>query len=125
MKLALSTAIGSEDISISKTEGHHGNPIFVLESQIEDDAKIRAFFERMSADDLDEIVRTLQSRMDDKCAIYIRLDKQSAFTGAIKFGRNDDIISVRLRVRAYPAKYSVASAIVTEFVDGLKKARVA
>jgi RNA binding exosome subunit len=125
VKLALSTAIESEDISVSKTEGHHGNPIQVLEAHIDDEAAIRRFFERMDSDDLAEIVRTLESRMDDKCAVFIRLDKQSALTGTIKLGRNEDVISMRLRVRAYPSKFSVASAIVTEFIEGLMEDRVA
>lgn len=124
VRLALSTAIGSEDISVSKTEGHHGNPLLVLEAHVDDEAAIRRFFERMNSDDLAEIVRTLDSRMDDKCALYIRLDKQSALIGTIKLGRNDDVISVRLRVRAYPSKFSIASAIVTEFIEGLMRDRV-
>lgn len=125
VKLALSTAIGYEDISVSRTEGHHGNSIHVLEAHVDDEAAIRRFFEKMESDDLAEILRTLESRMDDKCALFIRLDKQSAFTGTTKLGRNDDVISVRLRVRAYPSKFSVASGIVTEFIEGLMKDRAA
>jgi len=123
VKLALSTAVGVEEITVSRTEGHHGNPLFVLESLMEDEERIRRFFERLCSDDLGEIVRTLESRMDDKCALYIRLDKQAAFGGNVRLGRNDDIISVRLRVRAFPAKISVASAIVIDFIDALRRSR--
>jgi RNA binding exosome subunit len=123
VKLAFSSAIGNEDISISRTEGHHGNPILILESEIKDDELIRRFFERFGTEDLDMIVKTIESRIDDKCALYIRLDKQSALAGMIALGRNDDIISVRLRVRAYPARSSVASAIVTEFIQELAAIR--
>jgi RNA binding exosome subunit len=120
VKLALLTAVGTEDITVTRIEGHHGNPILVLESHIEDDESIHRFFERLSCDDLDEIVRTLKDRMDEKCNLFIRLDKQAAFNGTVRLGRNDDVVSVRLRVRAFPAKFSVASAIVIDFIDGLR-----
>lgn len=123
VKLALTTAVGTADITVSKTEGLHGNPITILETLIKDDDSIRRFFQRLSFRDLEEIVRTLDSRMDEKCALYIRLDKQAALGGTVTLGHNDDVILVRLRVRAFPAKLSIASPIVIDFLDGLKGSR--
>jgi RNA binding exosome subunit len=123
VKLALLTAVGSDDITVSRTDGLHGNPIVVLESHVDDDETIHRFFDRLSSDDLGEILRTLEARMDDKCNLFIKLDKQAAFNGTVKLGRNDDVVSVRLRVRAFPAKLSIASAIVIEFIGGLRTTR--
>lgn len=123
VKMAVTNAIGTEEIAVSRTVGVHGNPITVLEALIEDEGAIYRFFEKLSTNDLDEIVRTIDSRMDDKCAVFIRVDKQAAFVGDIRLGRNDDVIMVRLRVRAFPAKRPIASAIVTGFIEDLRKTR--
>jgi RNA binding exosome subunit len=123
VKLALSTAVGTETIKTSKTEGHHGNPIIVLEAVVEDDDGIRRFFERLGTDDLETIARTLTERIDDGCNLFIRIDKQSAVTGKIRLGKDDDVLSVRLRVRAYPAKFEVASRSVHDFIEGVLATR--
>jgi RNA binding exosome subunit len=64
VKQAFTSAIGDTDINISKTEGHHGNLIVVIEATLEDDDAIDGFFERFSDSDLDTIVKTLPSRVD-------------------------------------------------------------
>jgi RNA binding exosome subunit len=116
VKQALATAIGPADIQVSKTEGHHGNLIFILEALVEDNDSIRRFFERLRREDLKKILSSLSSRIDEKCNLYIRLDKQSSFLGVIKLGENDDVVSVRVRVRAFPAKVEVASRMVEEYI---------
>jgi RNA binding exosome subunit len=119
VKQALVNAIGPADVRVSRTEGHHGNLIFILEALVEDGDSVQRFFERLRREDLEEILASLSSRIDEKCNMYIRLDKQSSFSGAVKLGENDDVISVRVRLRAFPAKVEVASRMVEEHIGQL------
>ncbi len=49
--------------------------------------------------DRQELMDTLASRIDDSKNLYLRLDKQKAFTGVVKLGLNDPIrIKARMRV---------------------------
>jgi RNA-binding protein len=123
VKQAFASAIGDTDISISKTEGHHGNVILVLEAILEDDDAIGEFFERFSDGALSVIIQTLPSRIDDGCNLFIRIDKQSAFAGQIKMADNDDVISVRLRVRSYPARSELAAKAVRAYLALLLERR--
>lgn len=116
VKQAFTSAIGDTDINISKTEGHHGNLIVVIEATLEDDDAIDGFFERFSDSDLDTIVKTLPSRVDGGCNLFIRMDKQAALSGNIRMADNDDVISVRLRVRSYPARSELAAKAVQNYV---------
>ncbi len=123
VKQAFTSVVGDTEIRVSKTEGHHGNLIFVIEATLEKDNAIEAFFERFSDSDLDTIVQTLPSRIDDGCNLFIRIDKQTAFSGNIKMASNDDVISVRLRVRSYPAKPELAAKAVQNYVAHLLERR--
>ena len=119
VKLALTNIVGHTEIAVSKSEGYYGNPIAILESTVDDQEDILKFFKRLSTSDLDELSRSLISRIDDGCNLFIRIDKQSAYGGAVQLGRNDDIVSVRLRVRAFPAKCEVARNIADEFISSI------
>ncbi len=123
VKRALASATGTAEIQISRTEGHHGNPIFVLEATINGHEEIQDFFERLPSEDLRTLLHSLPSRIDDGCNLFIRLDKQSSYDGKIRLAHNDDVISVRLRVMAFPAKFAVASASVRGFIEDILKAR--
>jgi RNA binding exosome subunit len=125
VKQAFTSAIGDTDIEISKTEGHHGNLILMIEAVLKDDEKIDEFFERFSDSDLDAIVQTLPSRVDDACNLFIRIDKQAAYAGNIKMATNEDVISVRLRVRSFPARSELAAKAVQEYVAILLEKRTA
>ena len=119
VRQAFLEAVGESEITTNQTEGHHGNMILVLEATVEDDASIRHFFDKLSTNDLETIIRTLPSRIDDGCNLFIRLDKQLAFAGKIQLGQNDDVISIRLRVRSFPAKPELASKKVQEYIEAI------
>jgi len=114
---ALQNLLGGTEPSIRRTEGVHGNPIVVLESSVEDDRKIREFFRSLSTEDLDVLMSTLGSRIDDGCNLFIRMDKQAALRSQFRISRGEDAISVRLRVRAFPAKPEIANGLVLGFLE--------
>jgi RNA binding exosome subunit len=120
---ALENTVGKSAIRISRTEGHHGNPISILETTVEDAEGIDTFFSKLDLEDVDEFLSSLSSRIDDSCNLFIRLDKQAAFKGETKLGRNDDVISVRVRVRSFPSKCEVAASAVREYLEGRSAGR--
>lgn len=112
----MENTIGKRELKISKTEGHHGNPIVVLEAAIEDMEGIDEFFSRLGADDINELLRSLNSRIDLGCNLFIRIDKQAAFKGHIAIGDNDDVILVRVHVRSFPSKREIATSSAAEYL---------
>jgi RNA binding exosome subunit len=83
----------------SSLEGHYGNPITLFDTRIKDKETVRALVENISANlsslDKEELGRTI-NRYVEKGSLFIRLDKQSALRGKIKFATSDPI---RIRIR--------------------------
>jgi RNA binding exosome subunit len=102
VRQAVSFITGGGEVEEHSTEGHHGNRIVVMESHIRDRKGVRAFFARLCAEDLEELLRTLGMRVDDEGNLYIRFDKQAAFQGSMRMGQTDDPIVVRGKIESYP-----------------------
>jgi RNA binding exosome subunit len=90
-----------EDITFkrSNVEGHYGNPITLFDTRIKNKKTVRALVKNISANlsslDKEELDRTI-NRCVEKGSLFIRLDKQAALRGKIKFATSDPI---RIRIR--------------------------
>jgi RNA binding exosome subunit len=90
-----------EDITFkrSNVEGHYSNPIIFFDTRIKGKNIVRALVENISANlsslDKEELDRTI-NRCFEKGSLFIRLDKQAALKGKIKFATSDPI---RMRIR--------------------------
>jgi hypothetical protein len=90
-----------EDITFKRNnvEGHYGNPIALFDTRIKSKKAVRALVENLSANlsslDKEELDRTI-NRCVEKGSLFIRLDKQAALRGKMKFATSDPI---RIRVR--------------------------
>ena len=120
---ALRTVVGDSVVERSGTEGVHGNVIEVLESSVDDETKILDMLGRISPGDLAEIGSSLDERMDDACQVFLRLDKQEAYAGLLRLTAGEDVVAVRLKVRAFPAKRAIASRIVMDLLEEVKSTR--
>jgi hypothetical protein len=97
-------ALLPEDVDLDRVEnvGHHGDRIVVLSARVERADEMRHVLDRLSEiEDLDRVLGELDERVDDNCALFLRLDKQAAFRGDVRLGPG---ITVRTKVEAYPAK---------------------
>jgi RNA binding exosome subunit len=89
-----------ETIVFKKTGlcGHHGNPIVLFEARVKDRKAAGAIFSKVCAGlgilDKELLNREIDSHLE-KGNIFLRLDKQAAFQGEMKLGRED---SIHLRV---------------------------
>jgi RNA binding exosome subunit len=119
VKQALLNAIGDAEIHITRTEGHHGNPITVVEASVESIEEISSFFEKLSVHDMRFVLDTLPTRVDEGCNLFLKLDKQAAYEERICLGSNDDVISIRIKVIAFPARCEIAQGTTRTFIDSI------
>ncbi|TKX74854.1 RNA-binding protein [Halorubrum sp. GN11_10-6_MGM] len=108
-----------EDVELDRVEnvGHHGDRIVVLSARVERADEMRHVLDRLAElEDLDRVLGELDERVDDNCALFLRLDKQAAFRGEVRLGPG---ITVRTKVEAYPAKKEKAVANARETLSRL------
>jgi len=107
---------GCAPIEAKATEGHHGNRISVLESELTKKKDIEQFWSRVAdAGLVAEVLKNIDERIGDDLALGIRLDKQQAYAGRLAFDDGGDVIHLRARIVAHPAKRENALAAVRDF----------
>jgi hypothetical protein len=100
------------------TEGFHGDRILVLSARLERADQIRYALAALArADDFDRLLGELDDRVDDNTALYVGVDKQSAFRGAVRLGEG---ITFRAKIEAYPAKRETAVGNARETLESLR-----
>lgn len=119
VRAALTNAFGDCDIEVHWTAGHHGNPLSVLECSVQDGAGIFAFFSKLAEDDMRQLLRTLDERIDGDCNLFLRVDKQLAYQGIIKTASGEDVLSVRAKVQSFPARRENAVEAAGEYLTGV------
>ncbi len=95
------------EISRFKAKGHFGNPIEYLEVEIGRKREIRDFWNnlmRLLEGQKEEILRTIERRIDDQGNMYIRLDKQKAYLGEVVLTEGGDAIVIKAKLVTYPAR---------------------
>lgn len=107
----------------TRTEGHFGNAIEVLDSSVEDEAAILDMLVRIPPGDLQDIASTLGRRVDESCQLFLRFDKQRAFAGELALGGGEDVVAVRIKVRAFPARQDAAIAILRSVIEDVASSR--
>jgi RNA binding exosome subunit len=122
VELAMRSVVGETVIRSSSTEGHFGNPIVVLESTVEDEDCILDLLRQVTEADRLRMSSTLMERIDEACQLFLRFDKQEAYSGRLKLASGDDVVAVRIKVRAFPAKRQVAADVVSEALAELPAA---
>lgn len=110
---ALRTYLPEEfPIERAESEGHFGDRIVVLSARVEKADGIRHVLDKVAElEDIDRIRDELDERVNDNCALFMRLDKQAAYRGRAELGEG---ITLRAKVEAYPAKKDIAVETVRE-----------
>jgi RNA binding exosome subunit len=74
--------------------GHHGNPIVLIEAKLTNRVTLPSILEKMSSSlsslDKEQLATEINQHIE-KHNLYLRFDKQSAFLGSLKLGRDDSI----------------------------------
>ena len=105
-------------VSQSRVKGHYGNEMVLLEAKLTNSKDIRRFLDLISdqlpPSDLSRLRSEMSERVDDECVLHIRFDKQEAFMGRLALAKRGDVISARLKIKAYPASKESALGIISE-----------
>lgn len=103
VEAALRTLLPADfEIDRMENEGHHGDRIVILSTRVENADDIRYVLAQLaSLPQIDRVIEELDERIDDNCSMFMRLEKQAAFSDEVRLG---DGITLRAKVEAYPAK---------------------
>ncbi|MEW6222072.1 MAG: RNA-binding domain-containing protein [Candidatus Hadarchaeota archaeon] len=108
-------------LKVSKTKGHYGNPITVIEARVEGKSNIEKLlqrvFESIPANDLVKIKSELTYSVDDSCNLYLRFDKQRLSVGELSLAEGGDSVHLRLKIAVYPARKEAAVAALKRFLQ--------
>lgn len=93
-------------VSMSNAEGQAGDAILVvsatLAGQEDCEGVLNYVLEQMDSHSLRALERSLDIRLDDKCILFLRIDKQAAFLGMMKLADDSDVVSARFHFKQYP-----------------------
>lgn len=107
----------------SQAEGHSGTRIVVIVSSLEKrnlcDRFLSHLFESFSDSERQIIENSLDSRLDDQCTLFLRIDKQAAFLEQLELTTEPDVILLRIHLRDYPrCQRNEARAMIVERLWG-------
>ncbi|MDK2983828.1 MAG: RNA-binding protein, partial [Thermococcaceae archaeon] len=110
--------VPSDDIEfeILETEGYFGNPIKVINAEVSRSKSVRKMLEHikglLSEEDKRYLLENLEEKVDDMGTFFIRFSKQKAYLGEAEVSEGEDVIQVKIKVKAFPMrKESVVKAI--------------
>ena len=109
-------ASGTEDISVTRTEGHFGNPISIFEVELTRSSDMKRFLARMRETGIaDSLAGQEDARTDEDSTFHFRLDKQKAYREELALAEGKDVIDVRLKVATYPARRESAVRMLADW----------
>ncbi len=109
LKNVLGEVLDDEDVDIEfmYAEGHHGNPITIIQVDIDKSKHIKKVLkhweENLPNEEREHVWEDVERRIDDKGNLYLRFDKQRAYMGELRLSDTDDVVRVKVNLESYPA----------------------
>ena len=119
VRKALSLFVPPESISSTRVIGHYGNRQVILESVLEKNRGLKfleMLREQLPGNELDRLHGELGQRVDEKCHLYLRLDKQAAYESEVRLTDQAGAIQVSIHLETYPARRENAVKIAREIL---------
>lgn len=97
-----------EDINTTttKTTSHSKTPILVVKAITQAkriaEETFNHILKNLSKEDKITLENTILQRVNEKCVLFIRIDKQAAFLGEVKLANTPDLVSVKVNFTMYP-----------------------
>jgi hypothetical protein len=113
-----------DEVACERTvlRGHYGNPIVKIEGKCRG-RKAQEVFDRligrMGKEELEKVVEDLERKIDGSCRLHLRLCKQEAFEGRLRLATGDDVIHLRVKIAARPARPERAAEVLREHIKGV------
>ncbi|RLF83033.1 hypothetical protein DRN41_07475 [Thermococci archaeon] len=114
--------IPSEDIEfeILETEGYFGNPIKVINAELKRSKSVKKMLEHLkellNEEDKEYLLENLEEKVDETGTFFIRFNKQKAYLGEVAVGEGEDIIQVKIKVKAFPMKKETVVKTIKEWL---------
>jgi len=108
---------GEDELTITKTDGHHGNPMTVMELELTKSKEFKELFQVLGKELVQDLKDDLDRRVDEDCTLYFRLDKQEAVQGRYTIVTHGDVISVAAKVVSHPARKEIAVSNLDKFFE--------
>uniref|UniRef100_A0A7C3IS66 Exosome protein n=1 Tax=Candidatus Methanomethylicus mesodigestus TaxID=1867258 RepID=A0A7C3IS66_9CREN len=93
---------GNLEVTFSEAKGHHGNEISLMSVDLpikEAAAKtVEYILNSLPPPDRMQIRDRIGTLFDGKSSVYLRLDKQLAYRGALRIAEGDDTLKVRIGI---------------------------
>lgn len=115
----MSNLTGVEELDIDISEGLHNNPLIVIDVNLSKNKEYVRLFENLGSTVIERILDGIESRVDDDCLMYVRLDKQRAVCGEYEICHGGDVISITAKIMAFPARKDVAIKCVSNYLSNL------
>ncbi|HII68059.1 MAG TPA: RNA-binding protein [Thermococcaceae archaeon] len=115
--------IPSEDIEfeIIETEGYFGNPIKVINAEVKRSRSVKKMLEHiknlLSEEDKEYLLENLEEKVDEAGTFFIRFSKQRAYLGEAVIGEGEDVIQVKIKVKAFPMRKETVVKSIKEWLS--------
>ena len=115
--------IPSEDIEfeILETEGYFGNPIKVINAELKRSKSVKKMLEHLkellNEEDKEYLLENLEEKVDETGTFFIRFNKQKAYLGEVAVGEGEDVIQVKIKVKAFPMKKETVVKTIKEWLS--------
>jgi len=115
--------VPSEDIEfeILETEGYFGNPIKVINAELKRSKSVKKMLEHLkellNEEDKEYLLENLEEKVDETGTFFIRFNKQKAYLGEVAIGEGEDVIQVKIKVKAFPMKKETVVKTIKEWLS--------
>lgn len=114
--------IPSEDIEfeILETEGYFGNPIKVINAEVKRSKSVKKMLEHLKEllndEDKEYLLENLEEKVDETGTFFIRFNKQKAYLGEAEVDEGEDVIQIKIKIKAFPMKKETVMKTVREWL---------
>ncbi|RDE13325.1 MAG: hypothetical protein C4K49_08785 [Candidatus Thorarchaeota archaeon] len=117
---------GRVKVETQMAEGYNRTTIAVISAVLRAkspcETAVRHLLRELSSDDRRTLAATLMQRIDERCVLFVRIDKQAAYLGHLKLATGPDMISVKVHIQQYPrctqeTAASLIEGLLTEIGD--------
>ena len=114
--------VPSEDIEfeILETEGYFGNPIKVINAELKRSKSVKKMLEHLkellNEEDKEYLLENLEEKVDETGTFFIRFNKQKAYLGEVAVGEGEDVIQVKIKIKAFPMKKETVVKTIKEWL---------
>lgn len=112
---ALSNILPLAEVEKSYIEGHFNNQMTILKGKISKKRDVKDTINHInSLANNNHILADLDRKMDKNGNLFLRFSKQSAFKEELEIIDGSDVIHLKIKIAAYPAKKHVVMNLAKE-----------